>query len=140
MINITTPTSNYQDVFAFHEKFEVPLAAKPSLLGDEAYNFRLGFMREELNEFVAAQYDNDIEQSLDALIDLVYVAYGTAQMMGVSPAMWQEMWDAVQHANMTKVRASSAAESKRGTSLDVVKPIGWQSPSVKHREILTRYA
>lgn len=131
--------SAFQDVQDFHSKFEVPLATKPSLLDDSTYNFRLGFMQEELQEFVQGHFDNDLEMAFDSLIDLVYVAYGTAQMMGCTPAMWQELWDAVQVANMSKVRATSAADSKRGTSLDVVKPSGWESPSVKHKEILARY-
>jgi predicted HAD superfamily Cof-like phosphohydrolase len=136
---MTTPTSGYQDVLAFHEKFAVPMATKPQLLDDETYNFRVKFLKEELNEFVDANYNNDLEQALDALLDLVYVAYGTAQMMGVSPAMWQEMWDAVQFANMSKVRATNASESKRGTSLDVVKPAGWRGPSESHKRIIEKY-
>lgn len=132
--------SGYQDVQDFHNKFAVPVAAKPQLLDDETYNFRLGFMREELNEFVDSHYNNDLATALDSLIDLVYVAYGTAQMMGVSPAMWQEMWDAVQGANMSKVRATSADQSKRGTSLDVIKPAGWVSPDAAHKAIIERYS
>ena len=38
----------------------------------------------------------------DALIDLTYVAMGTAYMMGLP---WQDLWDEVQRANMSKVRA-----------------------------------
>jgi predicted HAD superfamily Cof-like phosphohydrolase len=136
----TMQQTGYQDVQQFHDKFQVPLAAKPQLLDDETYNFRLGFMREELNEFVDSHYQNDLATALDSLIDLVYVAYGTAQMMGVTPAMWQEMWNAVQNANMSKVRAQSADESKRGTALDVVKPAGWVSPDAAHAEIIARYS
>jgi len=135
-----TQVSGYQDVQNFHDKFQVPLAAKPQLLDDEAYNFRLKFLQEELREFVDANYHGELPKAFDALIDLVYVAYGTAQMMGCSPAMWQELWNAVQEANMSKVRASSASESKRGTSLDVVKPAGWVSPDQKHKEIIERYS
>jgi len=131
--------SGYQDVSDFHSKFQVPLADTPKLLDDDTYNFRLGFMQEELREYVDSHYNNDLATALDSLIDLVYVAYGTAQMMGVSPAMWQEMWDAVQQANMSKVRATSADQSKRGTSLDVIKPFGWKSPDQAHAEIIARY-
>jgi predicted HAD superfamily Cof-like phosphohydrolase len=134
-----TQTTGYQDVQNFHDKFAVPLAKVPALLEGETYNFRLGFMQEELQEFVQAHYDNDLEMGFDALIDLVYVAYGTAQMMGCTPAMWQELWDAVQTANMSKVRATSAADSKRGTSLDVIKPAGWVPPNAAHKEIISRY-
>lgn len=137
---MTQITTGYQDVQNFHDKFAVPLASAPTLLEGEAYNFRLGFMQEELQEFVQAHYDDNLPMAYDALIDLVYVAYGTAQMMGCTPAMWQELWNAVQNANMSKVRASSAADSKRGTSLDVVKPAGWVSPDAAHKEIIARYA
>lgn len=135
-----TQKSGFQDVRDFHDKFGVPLAAKPQFLDDEAYNFRLGFMKEELQEFVDSTYHGDLPTAFDSLIDLVYVAYGTAQMMGCSPAMWDEMWAAVQAANMSKVRATSAEQSKRGTSLDVVKPAGWVSPDVAHKEIIARYS
>lgn len=128
MTTPTTQTSGFKDVLAFHEKFEVPLASQPSFLDAEAYNFRVRFLKEELDEFVDANYHNDMVKAFDSLIDLVYVAYGTAQMMGCTPEMWQEMWNAVQNANMSKVRATTAGESKRGTSLDVVKPANWQSP------------
>jgi predicted HAD superfamily Cof-like phosphohydrolase len=136
---MTQITTGYQDVQNFHNKFQVPLSSVPTLLEGEAYNFRLGFMQEELQEFVQAHYDNDLEMAYDSLVDLVYVAYGTAQMMGCTPAMWAELWGAVQEANMSKVRASSAADSKRGTSLDVVKPAGWVAPDAKHKEIIARY-
>jgi hypothetical protein len=42
--------SHYQDVLDFHEKFQVPLAPKHTLLEGEALKFRLDFLQEELNE------------------------------------------------------------------------------------------
>lgn len=132
----------YQDVLNFNNKFEVPLADKPQLLNDELYNYRLGFMREELQEFVDAQYQQNLQQSLDALIDLIYVAAGTAQMMGVDYECWSRLWNTVQEANMNKVRAKSAAESKRGNSVDVIKPEGWNEkwkPDAKQVLILNEY-
>jgi predicted HAD superfamily Cof-like phosphohydrolase len=64
----------------------------------------------------------------DALVDIVYVAMGTAYMMGLP---WQQLWDEVQRSNMDKVRASDASQSKRKNSLDVVKPQGWVGPDLK---------
>jgi len=207
----------YQDVKAFQEKFGVPMPDQLTPLNDEAYNFRLEFLREEKNEFIDCHQKRDIEGCIDALLDEVYVACGTALMMGVSvhqwsdifykslmdhenPSkiildkrypqptelrflpdeeynkaislfdthlnlfvhhsyyqnvllcanemsnivilcynvalrmglqypVWREMWDDVQRANMTKVRATSASQSKRKTSLDVVKPEGWIGPN-----------
>jgi predicted HAD superfamily Cof-like phosphohydrolase len=130
-------TSHYQDVLDFHTKFEVPLASTTTLLEGEALEFRIKFLQEELDEFKKAHVENNLEDAIDALIDLQYVLAGTAQMMGISPEQWQEHWDVVQNANMSKVRAQSASESKRGTSLDVVKPFGWTAPN--HTPIIQKY-
>lgn len=123
--------SKYQDVADFHSKFEVPVAKEPTLLKGEALEFRKKFLQEELDEFIKAHKENDLEGAVDAMIDLVYVALGTADFMGVGADRWQACWDEVQRANMSKVRAQSESDSKRGTSLDVVKPEGWTPPNFK---------
>jgi len=41
------------------------------------------------------------------------------------------LWNEVQRANMSKVRASSESQSKRGSSLDVIKPEGWRGPDIQ---------
>ena len=73
---------------------------------------------------------------IDALIDIVYVALGTALALGVSPEMWNKGWAAVHKANMAKERALRAEDSKRGTTYDVVKPEGWQSPEKELANVL----
>lgn len=116
-----------KDVGAFHDKFNVPGAEEPSFLPWEAWNFRVKFLQEELQELRDAHAANDMHGAADALVDLVYVAYGTAIKMGLGP-VWDELWANVQGANMAKVRATSAGQSKRGSSLDVIKPEGWTPP------------
>lgn len=127
-------TNNFHDVGVFHEKFRLdnvlaggvgPRDLPPGLL-----EFRIKFMLEELQEFVDAYTENPREnhaKMADALVDLVYVAMGTAHLLGYP---WQVIWDAVQKANMAKVRAESAQDSKRGSAFDVVKPPGWRPPDV----------
>lgn len=206
----------FEDVKKFQTKFSVPMPDHQSVLNDEAYNFRVGFLREEQKEFVDSHFKKDFEGCIDALLDEVYVACGTSLMMGVDEiawgeaynyvldnekstsildagklpksgqlsfltdeeynkavsllelnlnnfihfhyygkiegstnamaaivstcysiayhmgidwATWRELWDDVQRANMTKVRATSASQSKRKTSLDVIKPEGWVGPN-----------
>ena len=114
-----------RDVLAFQQKFEVPMASKPQFLQEEAFQFRLKFMQEELNEFEDGHITGDMHEAADALVDLAYVLHGTALMMGLP---WPMLWDEVQRANMAKVRAKHAGESKRGSALDVVKPEGWTPP------------
>lgn len=72
-----------------------------------------------------------VRQSLpdiaDGLIDLVYVALGTAHLHGFP---WDALFDEVQRANMSKVRATHAEQSRRKSTLDVVKPEGFQPPDI----------
>jgi predicted HAD superfamily Cof-like phosphohydrolase len=132
-------SDGYHDVLAFHYKYDVrtSLVDKPHIPARDVLDFRRKFLQEELDEFQLAYTSVDIEKSLDALIDLVYVAYGTAILMGISPRCWQECWDEVQRANMTKMRAPTAGDSKRGHELDVVKPEGWRPPTFS--EILRKH-
>jgi len=117
------------DIKAFHEKFGLEnLDPEPKRLGTDEATFRIKFMQEELDEFAAAEREGNLEDMADALVDLVYVALGTAYLMGIPfDACWQE----VQWANMRKVRAESAADSKRGSKFDVVKPEGWEAPDLR---------
>lgn len=125
----------FADVGAFHAKFALgryPLEPL-NILSGSTLEFRIKFMQEELNEFSEACADADICSAADALADLVYVALGTAHLMGIP---FNEVWAEVQRANMKKERASGAddSRSKRAHALDVVKPEGWQPPD--HRKAL----
>lgn len=113
------------DVQAFGEKYGLPLAANPQLLEMKDWVYRYGFLEEELNETVEAYDADDLAGVADGLIDLIYVALGTLQLMGVPVA---EGWREVQRANMSKERVLSAEVSKRGHGWDVVKPEGWRPP------------
>lgn len=134
--------SNYDDVYTFHKKFGLIAGARPQQLTQRKLKERVEFMLEELEEFATASElcigENkalDLEvgnlvgptegpnfaDQADALIDLVYVAMGTAVMMGLP---WQQLWDDVQRANMSKVRGMT----KRGHAVDVTKPEGWIGP------------
>lgn len=123
--------SNFDDVGDFHEKFELDSVTHhgpgPRHVPPELLQFRLGFLKEELDEFERGVEQDDDCQMADALIDLVYVAMGTAQLMGYP---WQDLWRDVQAANMGKVRVqvTTLSDSERGGRWDVVKPAGWQPP------------
>lgn len=125
--------SEYDDVRDFHVKFDCPTdvtVAAPYIPPKDVTDYRSNFLQEEKDEYDKACAEGDLAGAIDALLDLVYVAKGTALMHGISPACWQEMWDDVQRANMAKERATGAGDSrsKRGHSLDVVKPEGWIGP------------
>lgn len=85
-------------------------------------------MRVVLNEREGLPKGIDHPELFDGLIDLVYVAYGTAHLLGYP---WAAGWERVQEANMAKVRAQSADQSTRGSTYDVVKPPGWKKPDIE---------
>ena len=125
-------------VQAFHERFKLPEGVDDVLSEDtEMQDFRLKFLQEELNELRESFEKCDRVGAFDALLDLVYVAQGTALMMGVSPEQWYAGMDAVQQANMTKIRVQSADESKRGSKWDVRKPKDFVGPEDTLRRILS---
>lgn len=151
-----TSGSNFDDVGKFHEKFELDNVTHrgpgPRLDNEELIRFRLNFMLEELLEFAeahnyvigfhpqkgkfefnlpgpnAAASSIDREKSFDSLLDLAYVVFGTAHVLGYP---WHEGWAEVQRANMTKERVQRAEDSARGSTFDVIKPKGWTPPGIQ---------
>jgi predicted HAD superfamily Cof-like phosphohydrolase len=138
---------NWVDVGKFHRKFGLDCAQQgigPRELPKEMIEFRLKFLIEELEELASAYGyrlninlerlagawlgHKDIAKVADSLIDLVYVALGTAHLEGLP---WQDLWDEVQRANMSKERAQRAEQSARGSSFDVIKPAGWRAPDIE---------
>lgn len=110
-----------EDVRDFHLKFGLLAHDSPVHLTRRKLQERVEFMQEELNEFAAAVNTQNLAEQADALIDLVYVAKGTAVMLGLP---WDQLWEDVQRANLQKVRGVT----HRGHAVDVRKPLDWQPP------------
>lgn len=144
------PGQVFRDIRLFHERFSLLPTNDPGhRLSSEVLRFRILFMLEELVEYceavgativalddgfdvvVSDQAQLNQELAHDSLIDLVYVAVGTSYLHRFP---FNDGWAKVQAANMAKVRALSSADSKRGSSFDVVKPPGWSAPD--HSDIL----
>lgn len=120
--------SNFHDVIDFHNKYGLVYTGKARPLDKSTQAYRIHFLEEELKEFIQSANLDDTVGMADALIDIVYVAMGTAYMMGLP---WQKLWDEVQRTNMNKIRATDANQSKRKNLLDVIKPEGWEPPNLK---------
>lgn len=141
------------DIADFHTKFGLEYTGKPRVLPRELADFRIRFGQEELDEYASheahasserwvsskpdlANYSYHLEHMLDALVDEVYVTLGTSYLHGFD---FKEAWRRVHAANMRKVRATSADQSKRGSTFDVVKPPEWEAPShidlVEHNDL-----
>lgn len=107
------------DIANFHERFGQTYNGPPRTLPADIAVFREKFLREELNEYIAAQNNAD---ALDALVDLVYVALGTAYLAGWDFA---EAWRRVHAANMAKIPPAPG-------ELKIRKPEGWQPPDLSN--------
>lgn len=134
-----------EDIEEFHSKFGLEYDGPPRILPRPLAEFRVKFMYEEVNEYAAhdeaaytesemmvrdkANYTYHLENMLDALVDEMYVLLGTAHMQGFTEA-FPEAWRRVHYANMQKVRAKSADDSKRNSPFDVIKPLGWKPASL----------
>jgi predicted HAD superfamily Cof-like phosphohydrolase len=140
--------SEIDDVRAFHERFGLPVSDGPRHLVRGHLAKRADFIFEELVEFVRAaglrmtitysaaaeadrqttfgfrrdptKHDQHLSAMADALVDLVYVALGTAVQLGLP---WRALWDDVHAANMRKAEGE-ATDHKLG----IVKPPGWVGP------------
>lgn len=136
----------FHDIKEFHEKFGLAYNGKPRALPKGIQKFRSKFHKEELTEYHLAidrlqrildgkeqtgiddEVALELSHALDALVDLTYVVLGTAYLHGFD---FNAAWGRVHAANMAKVRASSAADSKRKSKFDVVKPPGWTPPRIQ---------
>lgn len=124
-VKIDSNSTPFERVKAFHRKFGLhPLGSE---FTPEVVEYRVDFLKEELKELIVAYAKDDKEGVLDALVDLVYVAMGTADLHGYD---FDEAFRRVHAANMQKQRAGTAEHSKRRTALDVIKPAGWQAPDL----------
>jgi predicted HAD superfamily Cof-like phosphohydrolase len=91
--------NNQKYVTRFHKKHGGPTPDYPVALSGSEFKLRYGHMAEELREYLDAFIDGDYFEQIDALVDLLYVTYGTAVAMGVDI---EPFFQAVHKSNMTK--------------------------------------
>ena len=85
--------------------------------------FRIRFLREELEELENAKNPDDV---VDALIDLCVVAIGTLDAFDVDP---YRAWDEVFDANMKKEVGIKESRPNPLGLPDLIKPPGWVAPT-----------
>lgn len=141
MENNSLKAELYCDVIKFNK--EVIGTEQPKglqLLNLERLDFGLKVLNEEVDEFYAAHSDEDltmdnaITESIDALIDLIYFAFGRMYEMGVSPQQFADCWNEVHEKNMQKKKGNKG----RGSDQDAIKPEGWNKPEL-HGCITSRF-
>ena len=131
----------YSDVVEFNK--EIIKLEPTEYLNPERLQWFKTTINEELGEFEEAneKYKMDYEASkkitvdpdalladkvdmIDAIMDLIYFALGRLYEIGCSEDDFVAMWNAIHHANMTKVRGNKG----RGSDADAIKPTGWKGP------------
>ena len=107
-----------------HNQFGISRADLPNFT-DEERRFRIAAMLEELSEFTSAKTKED---ELDALVDLVVFALGTAERMGFAD-VFEQAYGRVMTSNMTK---TLGANNKRGSfQIDLVKGKDFKPADIK---------
>jgi predicted HAD superfamily Cof-like phosphohydrolase len=121
--------SYYSAIQQFHSKVLGIEDTLPTLVLPVKFSQRVAFMEEEIEELGQAYMLEDLVGVADALADLVYVAIGTAHMMGIP---FDAVFKVVHAANMQKLRGMT----KRGMVYDAIKPEGWVGPEAEIKAIL----
>ena len=87
--------------------------------------FRIDFLKEELDETEAALVSMDSEEIVDGLIDLCVVAIGTLDAFGVDP---YNAWDEILRANLSKEVGVKPERPNPMGLPDLIKPEDWEGP------------
>ena len=111
--------SMFDDVKAFATKMGFTVGSRPRHLTLRKLDERQNLLDEEVSELSTAISQQNLAEIADALVDIVYVAIGTAVALGLP---WEQLWDDVHRANMAK----RAGITSRGP--DALKPSGWKGP------------
>ena len=95
-----------KDIREFQEKLAEIEEGSLFFLEEEDFQkrvkLRMELLREEVDELEEALLNRDPVETLDAIIDIHYIANGTAQEAGVVHLL-PEGWDLVHSNNMTKL-------------------------------------
>jgi len=113
------------------EVIDLPIPMTPTRLSNERKDHAVDHLKEELDEFDTAGI---IDDELDALLDLVYVALGRILEMGILPGA---AFEEVHLANMQK-RQGTVPKRPNSQGLDAVKPEGWSPPDLTPYVSITR--
>ena len=92
--------SNFFKVKKFMQKFKQEVKSKPSFPDDNIIKLRINLIKEELLELEEALNEKNIEETADALTDILYVTYGAGHAFGID---LDKCFDEVQKSNMSKL-------------------------------------
>lgn len=121
----------------FHTHFRQPVRRNPTLVevspAERGLRYRL--IQEEVDELQDALRHGDVEKTLDALVDLLYVTYGAAHAFGMADVL-PAAFDEVHRSNMTKTGDKATLEQVEASGGKVplgkvMKGDGYSPPNLK---------
>lgn len=127
----TNPVSVSDDMNMMHAYYDIHKAMEkltPEQL-KEFLSFRFRFLQEEVNEGFKAIDEKDADGYVDSIVDLVVVAVGTLDLLGVD---FDDAWKAVLKANMNKTVGIKVSRPNPLSLPDLIKPENWQAPCHKN--------
>ena len=92
--------SNFFKVKKFMQKFKQEVKSKPSFPDENIIKLRISLIKEELLELEVALNEKNIEETADALTDILYVTYGAGHAFGID---LDKCFNEVQKSNMSKL-------------------------------------
>lgn len=113
------------DTMEFQKKYGLHDPSVYGFLETGKMNVKLSHLKEEMDEILKAYESRDLNEFCDGILDLVYVAVGTLNLMNMPV---ESLWNDIQIRNMQKIRATKETVGKRGSTFDVIKPEGWTGP------------
>lgn len=109
------------DVRAFMEDMKQEIPASPQWPHADTIDMRLDLIEEEYAELLDGVVSRSLNETADAIIDLVYVVLGFGHTLGLP---LDELWTEVHRSNIAKAGGPRRADGK------VLKPEGWTPPNI----------
>lgn len=120
---------SFHDKFGVHDWIYDKLSNKDYDTLKKFMDFRLNFLKEELNETEKAITEGDAKEIVDGLIDLCVIAIGTLDAFGCDA---HGAWSTVMEANMEKEVGVKPSRPNPLGLPDLIKPEGWNGPDHTH--------
>lgn len=117
-------------VLEFQKAFNVEMPTTPKMLRKTRAKLRQSLLEEEVKELLEAKNILDVS---DAIVDILYITYGTAHEYGISDRLIL-LFDEIHKSNMTKVGSDGKALFRKDGK--VLKPETYIEPNL--RPILER--
>jgi len=92
--------TNFEKVGLFMKTFGQEVKAKASFSTDKINKLRVDLIEEEVKELKEAINKKDLQETIDALTDILYVTYGAGHAFGVD---LDKCFEEVQNSNMSKL-------------------------------------